>query len=343
MYKKINPPWRPSSGRALVLGTIIAGTLIHTTGAFAQTDLIPNLTPLPAFDLNVQQDLAGNTTLRLSTTSWNNGQGPLQLVAGDPAPGTGSIDVYQEIFADDGSSTLYWAGNFVYHADHGHIHFEDFALYSWQPVDAAGGSLETGSKVTFCVMDTDKIDTRLPGAAKHAVYTTCGDQIQGMSVGWGDTYGSHLPGQEIDITGSPAGIYQVKIKVDPDGHIIETDEADNESCVLVSYDPPFSLVTLDASGSCSAVLAITPDSAPMGGAVEVSITGYGLTDDLPIDFRGCNPRPVASNISLASDTDAIDMLTATVTVPLRRKLGRDTICDVHVGNSVLENAFSVTN
>ena len=44
-------------------------------------------------------------------------------------------------------------------------------------------------------MDTTKIDARLPGAPRKSVYSTCYANVQGMSVGWGDTYGSYLAGQ----------------------------------------------------------------------------------------------------------------------------------------------------
>ena len=36
------------------------------------------------------------------------------------------------------------------------MHFNDYALYTLQPVNAPGGSLRTGAKTTFCVMDTSR-------------------------------------------------------------------------------------------------------------------------------------------------------------------------------------------
>ena len=105
-------------------------------------------------------------------------------------------------------------------------------------------------------MDTTKINTSLPGAPANAVYTTCGSQIQGMSVGWGDTYGAHLAGQEIDFTDNPDGIYQLKIEIDPKKVIIESDENDNVSCVLSSITKPSTVTVLDSSGSCSTVASI---------------------------------------------------------------------------------------
>jgi hypothetical protein len=331
--------------RTLVLGSSIAATILvaGTVSAQAAVSLPPNLKPLPAHNLSLVADATGTSTLRFSTTSWNNGSGPLEIVAGEVETGSGKQKVFQRVYLDDGTSFLNYAGSFTYHPGHNHIHFDDYAIYTLQPINAPGGSLLTGAKTTFCVMDTTKIDSSLPGAPAQAVYSTCGSIVQGMSVGWGDTYGSHLAGQELDVTDNPDGIYQLKIEIDPKKLLIEADENDNVSCVLLDIKKPNRVTVLDASGSCSAVTAITPDSAAMGTSVQVTITGYGFSSEMAIKFEGGNgPRPVASNVQLASDTDTLDMLTATVTVPRKRKGGRDPVWNLRVGNSVLPDAFTVT-
>ena len=334
-----------SRTRTLVLGSALAATVLvaGSVGAQAAVSLPPNLKPLPASNLSLVADTSGTSTLRFSTTSWNSGSGPLELVAGEVETGSGKQKVYQRVYLDDGTSFLNYAGSFTYHPEHNHIHFDDYALYTLQPINAPGGSLLTGSKTTFCVMDTTKIDTTLPGAPPQAVYSTCGSLIQGMSVGWGDTYGSHLAGQELDVTDNPDGIYQLKIEIDSKKLLIETNENDNVSCVLLNIKKPNTVTVLDASGSCSAVVAITPNSAAMGTSVQVTITGYGFASDMAVSFEGGNgPRPVASNVQLASDTDSLDTITATVTVPLKRKGGHDPVWNLRVGSSVLPNAFTVT-
>lgn len=171
--------------------------------------------------------------MRFSTTSKNIGLGPLEVVAGEITGNGTRQRVYQRITVDGGEPVLVAAGEFVYHPGHQHFHFEDYATYVLQPVNAPGGSLRTGTKVTFCIMDTTRIDTKLPGAPKQPYYRTCGAQVQGMSVGWGDTYGAHLAGQEIDITGLPNGTYNLVIQIDPLGRLQETDEGDNSSTVQI--------------------------------------------------------------------------------------------------------------
>ena len=335
---------KASDSHLLSFAVAIVGAGSLATGAWAQAvDKPPNLTPFPASNISLVSTVSGTSTLRFSTTSWNNGTGPLELVGGEVVTGSGKQKVYQRIFATDGTSYLHYAGDFAYHAAHGHIHFDDYALYTLQPVDAPGGSTLYGEKVTFCVMDTTKVNTSLPGASANPVYTVCETQVQGMSIGWGDTYGSHLPGQEIDLTGAADGIYQLKIEIDPNKLLVESNKNDNISCALIDIKRPSTVTVLDISGGCSAVSAITPSSAKAGTSVQVTIAGYGFTPGMSVNFeRGNGPRPVATNVQLASDSPTLDMLTATVTVPAKKQLGKDPVWDLRVGNSLLRDAFQVT-
>lgn len=200
-----------------------------------------------------------------------------------------------------------------------------------KPVNAPGGSARMGSKTTFCVMDTTKI-AGLPGAPTQAFYSSCGRDLQGMSVGWGDTYGAHLAGQELDFSGNADGIYQLKIEIDPKKLLIESNKNDNTSCVLLSIRKPSTVTVLDNSGQCSTVAAITPNVIRLGTSMQVTISGYGFTPGMGVSFEGGNgPRPVASNVRLTSDTETMDQITATVTVPRKRKGGRNPVWDVRVG------------
>lgn len=335
---------KPRVRRVLAGGAVVALVAFASLGV-AQTasTLPPNLKALAASNFALISDGAGGLQLRFGTTSWNAGTGPLQLEAGAVDTGSGKQLVNQRLFLTDGTSALHAAGYFEYHPDHGHFHFDDYALYTLQPVNAPGGSERTGKKTTFCVMDTTKVNASLPGAPLAAFYSTCGRSIQGMSVGWGDTYGNHLAGQEIDFTNNGDGIYQLKIQVDPRNLLVESTKADNTSCVLLDIKKPNTVTVLDNSGACSTVLSITPSTAPVGSATQVTITGYGFAPGSTVTFdSGNGPRPVASNVVLAADTDSVDTITATITVPNRRNLGKDSVWNLRVGSGLLPNAFTVT-
>src|SRR5262245_12157607 len=196
-------------------------------------ELKPNLQAFPAGNLAIIQDLSGATQRLCSATTWNNGDGPLVLVAGQTDAATEKQKVYQRVFLSDGTFHDRVAGDFVWHPSHNHFHFEDYALYTLQPFNAPGASARTSSKTSFCVMDTTPVDTRLLGAPNKPVYATCGNVMQGMSVGWGDTYGSNLAGQSIDLTGLPDGDYKLIIEADPKKRLLEINNSDNASCVLL--------------------------------------------------------------------------------------------------------------
>jgi lysyl oxidase len=321
----------------------VAGTLLWfaPVGSAQQVlELTPNLQPLPASNVS----LVGGTTLRFSTTSWNNGAGPLELRAGETDPVGNRQNVYQRVYLSDGGFYDRLAGIFVWHPEHSHFHFEDYAIYTLQPFDAPGGSQRTSSKTTFCVMDTTMINTSLPGAPGSRVYETCGATIQGMSVGWGDTYASNLPGQSINFTGNPSGDYKLIIEIDPKKRLIESSEEDNISCVLLRINVADSSVNIlnntgcdGAPGGEAVVSSIAPSSALRGSLATVTITGSGFATGMLVSFEnGSGPRPTASNVTVV---DA-HTITANVTVA-KGGGGRDRVWDVRVGSGVLLRGFTV--
>ena len=115
-------------------------------------ELKPNLQALPAGNLAIVQDMSGAPQLVFSATTWNNGDGPLVLVAGETDPATLKQKVYQRVFLSDGTFYNRVAGDFVWHPSHNHFHFEDYAIYTLQPFNAPGASARTSAKTSFCVM-----------------------------------------------------------------------------------------------------------------------------------------------------------------------------------------------
>ncbi len=219
---------------SVFLAMLVAALLFSfVTFAGAVTENQPNLTPFPAKDIRVVTGSDGRLYLRFSTLSWNKGWGPLELIAGTVDNANGKQEVLQRIYSSNGSSRDVSAGSFLWHAGHNHFHFDDYALYTLQFASAPGASDRTSAKTTFCVMDTTRVNTKLPGAPKRAAYKTCGATKQGMSVGWGDQYGYQLAGQAIDITDLPNGDYNLKIEIDPKDHLVELDRSDNISNVLL--------------------------------------------------------------------------------------------------------------
>ena len=53
----------------------------------------------------------------------------------------------------------------------------------------------------------------------------------GLSVGWGDIYHRSLPGQYIDITGLPNGLYRLSATADQADFFLESNDANNSTWV----------------------------------------------------------------------------------------------------------------
>ena len=308
------------------------------------TEKLPNLVPYPASELHVVNDsVTGTALLRFSTVSYNNGIGPVELVGGAFNLTTNTQKVYQRVYLSDGTYYDRLAGDFIYHPEHQHIHFEGYATYKLLPVNAPGASQRNGTKTSFCLEDTNHVLPNLPGSPVDPAYTVCNSQIQGISVGWADRYGYLLAGQSIDVTGLPDGDYQLIIEVDPNNHLLEQSDADNQSCILirlrVAQASAQLLGSCDGGGSTTVSLSsISPNTIKAGTSTQVTVYGSGFAAGMSLGFEnGSGPAPVASNVVVAADGDTI---TATVSV----KSGggkRPRAWDVRVSSAVLPRAFTV--
>ena len=183
-----------------------------------QSDLLDN-------DIRVS---GGRTLLRLSNGTANAGTGPLYLYGATPGNEDGTQDVRQRVFREDGSYFERVAGTFVYHPEHNHIHFEEWAQYRLRRVtgeDGVGDVVAAGQKTSFCILDLGVYDRSLPDYVSGGFFRTCSSTTQGLSVGWIDVYSKSLPGQNIDITDVPDGHYWLESEVDP-----------NNNCLLYTSD-----------------------------------------------------------------------------------------------------------
>jgi len=267
----------------VALAALISGGTTSIGSARAATLLYPNLEPFPATDFSIDQVALDfnnpnelTTVLRFSTLSWNQGDGPLQLWADQDSEGNRAV--FQEVLRSDGSFYRFMkpAGDFKYHEEHAHFHFEDYASYVLHRPDdpSLNGDLASGTKTTFCIMDTNRIDHKMPGAPKRSAYSSCGLDLQGMSVGWGDRYGASLWDQWVDLTDllkepdKNSGDWVLTIAIDPANVIVESTELSggpgdaNESQVTVCLN----LEQLTVSeGTCDGSGAEEPGPGPGNG------------------------------------------------------------------------------
>ena len=178
--------------------------------------------------------------LRFSTTHWNQGAGPLQIRGGTETGACppeladqGDLCTFakQEVLGPGGAVVATVdAGVAVYHAEHSHWHQSDVALFELRAGTLSGPLVASKTKVTYCMLDWDADPTFISRRSKR-VYDACGQALQGLSVGWGDSYHQSTPLQNLNITGIPAGEYYLTHLVNPLGRWLESNYDNNDRWV----------------------------------------------------------------------------------------------------------------
>jgi hypothetical protein len=210
---------------------------------------LPDLMTVVPYDVSIKKGPAGEDRLFFSNTIGNIGDGPLELRPENDA-GTGTTDAIQEIYTHTSAGTKpplvklreRLVGTFVFHIAHHHWHMEDFARYDVHaigPDGSTGAMLRSTEKVSFCMLDTDTIDSTLEHYNWGLTHSCGQSNRQGLKVGKGDTYGAWLPDQFVDVTGLPAGTYRLVSTADPvtsrrpRGRLREVDDVNNSASVDV--------------------------------------------------------------------------------------------------------------
>jgi hypothetical protein len=218
----------------LVLAAAFALALSSATGAATKpigAPLYPDVVEALPDHLQIENDHQ-REWLRFTTTHINLGPGNLQIRGGGQiAPCTIDGIAYQqctvatqEILDKDGNVVLtHPAGTAFFHPEHNHWHqsaVAAFKIKSGNPY--TGPELANGVKITFCFVDV--VFTGVTGSEKKQMprsYFECNGDLQGLAVGWGDSYHQSTPLQELEVTGLPAGDYYLTHEADPEDHWLE--------------------------------------------------------------------------------------------------------------------------
>jgi hypothetical protein len=129
--------------------------------------------------------------------------------------------------------------------DHAHWHFLDFERYELRR--PSGRPVRRARKAGFCLLDTFNAGAvRLPGEPRRARWLgECGRRRpdllrlrEGISIGYRDLYEPFLEGQDVDLTGLPAGRYLLVHRVNPTRALLESDYSNNAASVLLQVRWP---------------------------------------------------------------------------------------------------------
>jgi len=207
----------------------------------------------PDLDQRVPRDLvvraAGGRRFVLGFTSAtdNLGLGPLWLRARRPTR-TEPMLVQQLVQHERGSpTTLRGVGVLRYesHPPHRHWHLDDFVRYELLSLD--GRVAVRDRKSGFCLIDRWGLARQVRGI-EPALPRFVGDCAtlrpdalrveQGSSVGYTDRYPAFFHGQDLELTGLPAGRYVLVQTANPERRLREVDYANNAASVLLRLSWP---------------------------------------------------------------------------------------------------------
>ena len=262
--------------------------------------------------------------LRLSVSTPNIGFGPLEVRA-IPTAICGTDTFYnvasnftcpngqplrqlvnQRVYHKTGNTMTYtdrYAGTMTYHPSHGHMHVDDWGIYTLRTATSDPNPLNwpvigTGSKLAFCLMDYGSCSTynghcvdsannillngNFPNYGLGGGSYGCSPTVQGISSGYTDIYYQTLDGMWINIPpGLCNGNYWVVVQLDPYNYFLESDETNNVMAVPITLTQQGgTLPVVTASGSTTfcqgGSVSLTASSAAnylwSNGATTQSIT-----------------------------------------------------------------------
>ncbi|HEX3303824.1 MAG TPA: lysyl oxidase family protein [Thermomicrobiales bacterium] len=292
------------------------------------TPLYPDLITTAPSGLYIEKGPDGKYLLRFANTAVNLG-GRLEI-----AVGSGTRDIYQNIYDQNvgGNRVIHQkvGADLIYHPQHNHFHFEDFAKYELLKKDSSGyyrATTRTGSKTTYCILDTLRVGT--DGPTKRQ-YDGCGATVQGLSAGWGDTYIASLFGQWIDLGTKmlPDGKYAIRSTADPDDKLMELNDFNNVGIAYFTIQngrlssdalPPLcSLQTVNGgmTGQGNQV------NATVGSPIMMNCLRFGSSEPVEIFWGSVNTTPKAMTTSSSGGAIAAQIVVPQSTLGVHYVIAR---------------------
>jgi hypothetical protein len=288
---------------ALLLVAVLFSSF-PVSGPAAGPPVYPDLQTLNPDGLYIERGSDGRFRLRFDNTVGNYG-GRLELTV------DGDRNIYQNVYDQltGGSRALQQrvSSDLIFHPEHNHFHFKDFARYELLKQDRAGvyrATTRRGSKTSFCILDYERMTSNGPSSAQ---YSTCGSTIQGLSAGWGDTYYASLPEQWIDLGTATMtdGAYALRSTADPYNKILESNNGNN---VGITY---FSVRNGMLSLTGTPVLCTSsPDRGPVGTVAQLRCTGFNAGESVDIYWGSTSTAP-KTTVTAGSTGNVAE----TVTIP----------------------------
>lgn len=219
---------------------------------------------LPDFDQRAPRGLTvsmiqGRWRLGFDSAVDNVGQGPAHFRS-HRRPGERTMQADQIVQLSDGTTRVYPAvgrNRYVIAPPHRHWHVLDFDRYELRrPADYA--LVVRDRKSGFCLADHyGYAARRVAGFRGPRFLGNCGQGLptllsveQGTSIGFTDRYPANFHGQNVDLTGVPAGDYILVHRANPDELLEELDYTNNAASLRVRLTWDGSVPTVDTIRVC---------------------------------------------------------------------------------------------
>ncbi len=239
---------------------------------------------------------SNNGLLRVSVSTPNIGHGPLEVrssnsyvcgtdtltgTAPTTCPNTGLPPkqlIKQRVYHKNGNAMTYtdrWAGSMTYHPSHGHMHVDDWGVYTLRKQTADPNPLNwpivgTGAKLAFCLMDygtcsyynghcVDSLGNTLtnsnfPNYGLGGGNYGCSSTVQGISSGYTDIYYQYLSGMYITIPPNTCnGNYYVVVHLDPYNYFEEENENNNVLAVPFTLTKQLAVPSVSVSSNLNTI------------------------------------------------------------------------------------------
>lgn len=272
---------------------------------------------------------SNNGRLRISVSTPNIGHGPLEVRATNtyicgndtitgtaPAtcPNTGLPPrqlLKQRVYQKSGNSMGFIdrdAGSMTYHPTHGHMHVDDWGVFTLRTQTPDPNPLNwpivgTGAKLAFCLMDYGSCSTygghcvdslgntllngNFPNYGLGGGSYNCSASVQGISSGYTDIYYQSLDGMWIDIPpGTCNGNYYIVVQLDPYNYFMEENE--NNNVLAVPYTLTQQVLAANAT--------ITPSiSGPVCSGTGVTLSANAGTGFTYLWSNGATSQNISVN------------------------------------------------
>lgn len=201
---------------------------------------------------------------------------------------------------------------FVCGTAHGHAHFTSFA--KTEILDGNDTVVAVGRKYGFCLLDHDCATPQF----------SC--SFQGITAGCSDLYQKGLPCQYVDISDAPLpdGVYRLRVTLDPENSLPESDESNNVAEVAFSIGSTPRVCTLYESSDAPKAI---PDA---GSAVStLAVPDLGPVTSLRLRMSGQH--------AYLGDLDAtLTSPAATTRVLFARQCSADNDFDLYLGDGAVD-------